>query len=163
MGLSSSRWARCSRRAEEASGEQRGDLGNCPRQERGGRSWQKLLLRTAGMGWSLAAEPPRLWGEPLDVQRVTFFGEGVVWSFFWVLLVLGGFLNIITPSLGFFQKYNLEKKWSWRGGEGPFGSQPAADSCPAEAGLKHRSCSLPSSAGFGALRPPVPARPDLAC
>lgn len=77
MGLSSSRWAWCSRRAEEASVAQRRDLGNCPRQERGGKSWQKVLLQAAVMGWSLAAEPPSLWGEPLDVQQVTFFGEGV--------------------------------------------------------------------------------------
>lgn len=53
---------------KEASGEQRGDLGNCPRQERGGKSWQEPLLCTAWMGCSLAAEPPRLWGEPLCVQ-----------------------------------------------------------------------------------------------
>lgn len=128
MGLSSSRWAWCSRRAEEASVAQHGDLGNCPRQERGGRSWQKVLLRAAGMGWSLAAEPRCLWGEPLDVQRVTFFGEGVA-SF--------SFLNIITPCLGSFPKYNLEKKWSWSGERGalwtsacckrlPCGGRPAA-------------------------------------
>lgn len=66
---------------EEASGEQRGDLGNCPRQERGGKSWQKPLLRAAWMGCSLAAKPPRLWGEPLYVQRVTFFGEGVFFKY----------------------------------------------------------------------------------
>lgn len=56
-------------------------------------------------GMELGSQVTRLWGEPLDVHRVTFFGEGVVVFFL---------LNIITLSLGTFQKYNLEKKWSWR-------------------------------------------------
>lgn len=103
--LSSSRWAWCSRRAEEASGEQRRDLGNCPRQERGGRSWQKLLLRAAGMGWSLAAEPPRLWGEPLDVQQVTFFGEGGAFFFFKYYYSFPGLFPKVQPG----KKMELER------------------------------------------------------
>lgn len=102
-------------------------------------------------GMELGSQATRLWGEPLDVHRVTFFGEGV--GFFFLL-------NIISPSLGTFQKYNLEKNGAG-GGEGPFGSQPDANSCPAEAGLQYQPPFLPSPGDSGALHPLPPAQLSL--
>lgn len=103
-------------------------------------------------GWDGAWQPsyPSV-GRAFGCARSNLFWGRGGWLFFFFLL------NIITPSLGTFQKYNLEKNGAG-GEEGPFGSQPDGNSCPAEVGLQYQPPFLPFPGDFEALHPPTPAQ-----
>lgn len=88
-----------------------------------------------------------------------FWGGG---GFFGCVFFFFFFFKYHYSFPGFFPKVQPgKKKMELEGGKGPFGPQPAANGCPAEAGLQHRPCSLPSPGDFGALHPPMPARLGL--